>query len=57
MIMRSQNVRAAQQSGKLSVLFDSGIRTGSDVIKALAIGAQGVLSSSYYFLRAPLERF
>ena len=57
MIMRSQKVRAAQQSGKLSVLFDSGIRTGSDVIKALAIGAQGVLSSSYYFLRAPLERF
>jgi isopentenyl diphosphate isomerase/L-lactate dehydrogenase-like FMN-dependent dehydrogenase len=26
-----------------TVLFDSGIRTGSDVIKAIAMGAQGVL--------------
>ncbi|KAF8547078.1 FMN-dependent alpha-hydroxy acid dehydrogenase [Imleria badia] len=43
MIMRSHKVRAAQQSGKLTILFDSGIRTGSDIIKALAIGAQGVL--------------
>ncbi|KAF8432694.1 FMN-dependent dehydrogenase [Boletus edulis BED1] len=43
MIMRSRKVRAAQRSGKLTVLFDSGIRTGSDIIKALAIGAQGVL--------------
>ncbi|KAG9310526.1 hypothetical protein JVU11DRAFT_9069 [Chiua virens] len=32
------------KSGKLTVLFDSGIRTGSDIIKALAMGAQGVLS-------------
>lgn len=43
MIMRSQKVLDAQKSGKLTVLFDSGIRTGSDIIKALAIGAQGVL--------------
>ena len=43
-IIRSPNVRAAQESGKLSILFDSGIRTGSDIIKALAIGAQAVLS-------------
>ncbi|KAG0701525.1 FMN-dependent dehydrogenase-domain-containing protein [Suillus ampliporus] len=43
MIMRSQKVLGAQKSGKLTVLFDSGIRTGSDVIKALAMGAQGVL--------------
>ncbi|KAH8800626.1 putative FMN dependent dehydrogenase [Xylogone sp. PMI_703] len=28
---------------QLAVLFDSGIRTGSDVLKALALGAQGVL--------------
>ncbi|KAH7885015.1 FMN-dependent alpha-hydroxy acid dehydrogenase [Phlebopus sp. FC_14] len=42
-IMRSRKVRQAQKDGKLTVLFDSGIRTGSDVIKALAIGAQGVL--------------
>jgi len=46
MIMRSQKVLDAQKSGKLTVLFDSGIRTGSDVIKALAMGAQGVLSPS-----------
>jgi isopentenyl diphosphate isomerase/L-lactate dehydrogenase-like FMN-dependent dehydrogenase len=46
MIMRSQKVLDAQKSGKLTVLFDSGIRTGSDIIKALAIGAQGVLSAS-----------
>ncbi|KAI5995171.1 FMN-dependent alpha-hydroxy acid dehydrogenase, partial [Pisolithus albus] len=42
-IMKSRKVRAAQKSGKLTVLFDSGVRTGSDVLKALAIGAQGVL--------------
>ncbi|KIK79244.1 hypothetical protein PAXRUDRAFT_834201 [Paxillus rubicundulus Ve08.2h10] len=42
-IMRSRKVRAAQRTGDFTVLFDSGIRTGSDVIKALAIGAQGVL--------------
>ena len=28
---------------KLTVLFDSGIRTGTDVIKALCLGAKGVL--------------
>ena len=33
----------AQEQGKFTVLFDSGIRTGSDVIKAIAMGAQGVL--------------
>jgi lactate 2-monooxygenase len=36
-------VRQAQEQGKFTVLFDSGIRTGSDVIKAIAMGAQGVL--------------
>jgi hypothetical protein len=36
-------VRHAQEQGKFTVLFDSGIRTGSDVIKAIAMGAQGVL--------------
>ena len=45
-IMDSPKVRLAQKSGKFTVLFDSGVRTGSDVIKALAIGAQGVLSRS-----------
>ncbi|KAJ6542321.1 oxidoreductase [Mycena vulgaris] len=42
-IMRSPTVKAAQASGKLTVLFDSGIRTGPDIIKALALGAQAVL--------------
>ncbi|KAJ7068999.1 FMN-dependent dehydrogenase [Mycena belliarum] len=42
-IMRSPKVKAAQASGKLTVLFDSGIRTGPDIIKALALGAQAVL--------------
>ncbi|KAJ7648552.1 FMN-dependent dehydrogenase [Mycena rosella] len=42
-IMRSPAVKAAQAAGKLTVLFDSGIRTGPDIIKALALGAQAVL--------------
>ncbi|KAI3621313.1 fmn dependent [Moniliophthora roreri] len=42
-IMRSEKIRAAQASGKLTILFDSGIRTGSDIIKAIALGAQAVL--------------
>jgi len=43
MIMKSSIIKAAQSSGKLTVLFDSGIRTGSDIFKALALGAQAVL--------------
>ncbi|KAI0345557.1 FMN-dependent alpha-hydroxy acid dehydrogenase [Trametopsis cervina] len=42
-ICASPKIQEAQASGKLTVLFDSGIRTGSDVIKAMALGAQGVL--------------
>ncbi|PFH54019.1 hypothetical protein AMATHDRAFT_136316 [Amanita thiersii Skay4041] len=42
-IMKSSKIKEAQQSGKLTVLFDSGIRTGSDIIKAIALGAQAVL--------------
>ncbi|KAJ7776792.1 oxidoreductase [Mycena maculata] len=42
-IMRSPTVKAAQAAGKLTVLFDSGIRTGPDIFKALALGAQAVL--------------
>ena len=30
-------------SDKITVLFDSGIRTGADIVKALCIGAKGVL--------------
>ncbi|EPT00268.1 hypothetical protein FOMPIDRAFT_1023862 [Fomitopsis schrenkii] len=42
-IMQSQKVREAQAAGKFTVLVDSGIRTGSDVIKAIALGADAVL--------------
>ncbi|KAF8895229.1 oxidoreductase [Infundibulicybe gibba] len=42
-VMKSSKIKEAQKSGKLTVLFDSGIRTGSDIIKALALGAQAVL--------------
>ena len=45
-IMSSSKVLEAQASGKLTILFDSGIRNGSDIIKALALGAQGVLRKS-----------
>jgi lactate 2-monooxygenase len=41
--MKSPIIKAAQSSGQLTILFDSGIRTGSDIIKALALGAQAVL--------------
>jgi hypothetical protein len=54
MIMHSQKVLDAQKSGKITVLFDSGVRTGSDIIKALAIGAQGVLSVSSTVLFVPI---
>ncbi|KAL4257965.1 FMN-dependent alpha-hydroxy acid dehydrogenase family protein [Pleurotus pulmonarius] len=47
-IMQSSVILEAQKSGKLTVLFDSGIRTGSDIIKALALGAQGVLLARPY---------
>jgi lactate 2-monooxygenase len=45
-ICRSPKIREAQQGGKLTVLFDSGIRTGSDIMKALALGAQAILCQS-----------
>ena len=35
-------------AGHLSVLFDSGIRTGSDIIKAVALGADAVLIGRPY---------
>ena len=33
---------------RLTVLFDSGIRTGADVVKALALGAEAVLLGRPY---------
>jgi isopentenyl diphosphate isomerase/L-lactate dehydrogenase-like FMN-dependent dehydrogenase len=35
-------------TSKLTILFDSGIRTGSDVIKAMALGANGILLGRPY---------
>lgn len=35
-------------AGSLPVLFDSGVRTGSDVAKALALGARAVLLGRPY---------
>ncbi|GBE85773.1 Uncharacterized lactate 2-monooxygenase [Sparassis crispa] len=42
-ICKAPSIREAQRSGKLTVLFDSGIRNGTHVFKALALGAQAVL--------------
>ncbi|KAK7024975.1 Fmn dependent [Favolaschia claudopus] len=42
-IMRSPVIKAAQSSGRVTILFDSGIRTGPDIFKALALGAQAVI--------------
>ncbi|WP_338672261.1 lactate 2-monooxygenase [Streptomyces sp. SCSIO 30461] len=39
---------AAAVGDRLTVLFDSGIRTGDDVFKALALGARGVLVGRPY---------
>lgn len=47
-IMKSEKIRTAQRCGVLTVLFDSGIRTGSDIIKAIALGAQAVLLGRPY---------
>ncbi|KAL1892508.1 hypothetical protein Sste5346_007020 [Sporothrix stenoceras] len=38
-----RNGTSSQQPAPFTILFDSGIRTGSDVIKALCLGAQAVL--------------
>lgn len=41
--------RVAQAAGeRLTVLFDSGIRTGDDIVKALALGAKSVLVGRPY---------
>lgn len=45
-------------SGRASVFFDSGVRRGSDVVKALALGADGVMvgRATLYGLAAAGER-
>ena len=42
-ICKSPKVKAAQMNGTFTVLADSGIRTGTDVFRNLAMGAQGIL--------------
>ncbi|KAJ7119838.1 oxidoreductase [Mycena epipterygia] len=54
-IMRSPTVKAAQAAGKLTVLFDSGIRTGPDILKAIALGAQAVLLGRPWVYGAMVE--
>ncbi len=39
---------AAAVGSQLTVLFDSGIRSGADVVKALALGARAVLIARPY---------
>lgn len=41
-ICSDPSIRRAQSSGQFTVFFDSGIRNGSHVFKALALGAQAV---------------
>jgi lactate 2-monooxygenase len=47
-ITASSRVFDAQITGTFTVLFDSGIRQGCDVIKAIAMGAQGVLGGHMF---------
>ena len=42
-IMKSKKVKEAQAAGKFTILFDSSVRNGPDIFKALALGAQAVL--------------
>ena len=42
-------------AGKMPVLFDSGIRTGADVVKALALGARAVLLGRPYVYGLALD--
>lgn len=46
--MKSVRVKEAQASGKFTILFDSSIRSGPDIFKALALGAQAVLREWYF---------
>ncbi|ORY74808.1 FMN-dependent dehydrogenase [Protomyces lactucae-debilis] len=46
-ICQDKRVQEAVKQG-FTLLFDSGIRTGSDILKALAIGAHGVLVGRPY---------
>ncbi|KAJ6485783.1 oxidoreductase [Mycena sanguinolenta] len=47
-IMGSSLVRTAQAKGKFTVFLDSGVRTGTDVLKAIALGADAVFLGRAY---------
>jgi lactate 2-monooxygenase len=42
-------------AGEAAVLFDSGIRTGADIVKAIALGAQAVLVGRPYVYGLALQ--
>jgi lactate 2-monooxygenase len=46
---------ARAHAGKLPILFDSGLRTGADIVKALALGADAVLIGRPYIYGLALE--
>jgi lactate 2-monooxygenase len=46
---------AQSHAGKLPILFDSGVRTGADIFKALALGADAVLIGRPYIYGLALE--
>ncbi|KAJ7880393.1 S-2-hydroxy-acid oxidase [Mycena olivaceomarginata] len=47
-IVASSIVRAAQADGALTVFLDSGVRTGTDVLKAVALDADAVFLGRPY---------
>ncbi|KAF7370947.1 Oxidoreductase [Mycena sanguinolenta] len=47
-IMGSSLVRTAQAKGKFTVFLDSGVRTGTDVLKAIVLGADAVFLGRAY---------
>ncbi|KAJ7355646.1 oxidoreductase [Mycena albidolilacea] len=47
-IVASSVVRAAQADGAFTVFLDSGVRTGTDVLKAVALGADAVFLGRAY---------
>lgn len=54
-IMKSKRIKEAQAAGKFTILFDSSIRNGPDIIKALALGAQAVLCKPCPSSESPSE--